>query len=164
MFVGSSFIAATLDSLVTRDDECEIVSAPPLKKAKSAASGRSKPTRPLVESLYLNCMVSTYNQFFASYSINWKNMSQLIPCLVWKNVYEHYCKQFPNSQLKKETLKDKLRETLKELKIGTSNEENSKREILQNPEVLIQLQSTNGHAMRNVIKKVNLSLIHVVLE
>jgi hypothetical protein len=102
-----------LDSSVTRDDECEIVSALPLKKAKSAASGRSKPTRLLVESLHLSYMVSAYNQFFASYSINWKNVSQLIPSLVWKDVYEHYCKQFPDSQLKEETLKDRLRETLK---------------------------------------------------
>jgi hypothetical protein len=50
-------------------------------------------------------------------------------------------------------LKDRLRETLKELKTGTNNEENPEKAILQNLEVFIQLQSTDGHAMRNVIKK-----------
>jgi hypothetical protein len=63
---------------------------------------------------------------------------------MWKNVYEHYCKYFLDSQLKEETLKDMLKKTLKELKIVTSDEENLKRAVLQNLEVLIQLQSIDG--------------------
>jgi hypothetical protein len=49
-------------------------------------------------------------------------------------------------------LKERLWETLKELKTRTWNEEGSKRVILQNEEVLAHLKPTNGHPIHNVVK------------
>ncbi len=43
--------------------------------------------------------------------------------IVWRNVYLDYQKEYPNSSIVEETLKDGLCDTLKELKIRNSNEE-----------------------------------------
>ncbi len=59
------------------------------------------------------------------------NVTQLIPRQVWKVVYKNYYKkQFPIFEFHLESLKDKLRECLKELKIDTSNEQGTKRDAL----------------------------------
>jgi len=52
-----------------------------------------------------------------------------------------------------ENLKDHLHDTLKELKIGTNNEEGLERATLQCDEVLERLNAIDGHATRNVLKK-----------
>ena len=50
-------------------------------------------------------------------------------------------------------MKDQLRETSKEIKTNTSNDDNSNKTTLQCDEVLEQLKCTDGHAARNVFKK-----------
>jgi len=50
-------------------------------------------------------------------------------------------------------LKDKAIGMLEGLKIGTSNEQGTKRVALQFDHVLTQLKTTNGHASRNVLKR-----------
>ena len=50
------------------------------------------------------------------------------------------------------TLKDKLWETLKELKTGTSNEEGFEKAVLQPDDVLTRLKGTDSHATRNILK------------
>ena len=60
---------------------------------------------------------------------------------------EQFLREHPESKFAKDTLKDKLHETLKELKTGTSNEEGSEKAVLQPDDVLTRLRSTDSHAM-----------------
>jgi hypothetical protein len=101
-------------------------------------------------------MAAAYNHHFAIYSRDRKQVTQLIPKAVWKSVYTAYLEAYPDSQFAEDTLKDRLRETLKELKTtGTSNEEGSDKKVLQNDEALAQLKTTtDGHATtRNALKR-----------
>jgi uncharacterized protein YaaW (UPF0174 family) len=66
-------------------------------------------------------MVVSYTGHFAKYSIGKKQVTQVIPSAIWKNVYLDYQKEYPNSTIAEETLKDWLRDTLKELKIRNFN-------------------------------------------
>jgi hypothetical protein len=59
-----------------------------------------------------------------------KQIIQLIPNAMWKDAYAKYEKEYSNSSFAKETLKDCLCDTLKELKTRNSNEEGSKRVTL----------------------------------
>jgi hypothetical protein len=68
-------------------------------------------------------------------------------------VYKDYKKQFPNYEFQFESLKDRLRKCLKELKIGTSNEQGKERVALQFDHVLAQLKTIDGHASRNVLER-----------
>jgi hypothetical protein len=43
--------------------------------------------RAIVESLYLSIMPTNYHNHFATYSNDKKNVTQLIPLVVWKSVY-----------------------------------------------------------------------------
>jgi hypothetical protein len=56
-----------------------------------------------------------------------------------------YKKTYPNLVFQEDTLKDCLRNALKELKMGTSNEGRNEQVILQSDEILIQLKPTNEH-------------------
>jgi hypothetical protein len=56
------------------------------------------------------------------YNIGNKHGTQLIPNVVWKFFYWDYLKTYPNPRFVKETLKNQLQETLKELKTDISNE------------------------------------------
>jgi hypothetical protein len=76
-------------------------------------------------------MAISYNLHIANYSLGKKHVTQLIPTIVWKHVYTDYQTIYPNSYLTKETLKDGLHDTLKELKIGTSNQEGLEKATLQ---------------------------------
>ena len=78
-------------------------------------------------------------------------MTQLVPRKVWKLVYEQFLREHPGSKFVEDTLKDRLLETLKELKTGTSNKEGYEKAVLQADDVLTRLRSTNSHATRNIL-------------
>jgi hypothetical protein len=61
-------------------------------------------------------------------------------------------KQFPTSTFTKETLQDQLKETLKELKTGNSNQKGSEFSLTRDKEIMQQLKETTRHARRNVLK------------
>jgi hypothetical protein len=65
----------------------------------------------------------------------------------------NYKLKFPNFVFQEESLKDKLQNTLKELKTSKANKEGVKKVVLQSDQVLAQLKSTNGHATQNVLKR-----------
>jgi hypothetical protein len=67
-------------------------------------------------------------------------------------VFQDYKLQFPESQFREENLKEKVRQTLKELETGTSNAKNSKKAALQSDETLKRLKLTDGHASRNMLR------------
>lgn len=54
-------------------------------------------------------------------------MTQLIPSLVWKVMYNEYKEIYPNCKSQKDTLKDSPQNTLQVLKIRTFNEEGVKK-------------------------------------
>jgi len=58
-----------------------------------------------------------------------------------------------DSYLAKETFKDRLWDTLKELKIEISNEKGLGKATLQCDQELKHLTATNGHATNNVLRK-----------
>jgi hypothetical protein len=76
-------------------------------------------------------MATSYNLHFANYSLSKKNVTQLIPTTMWKQVYTHYQTTYLHSYLVEETLKDGLWDTLKELKTRISNQEDLKKATLQ---------------------------------
>jgi uncharacterized protein YaaW (UPF0174 family) len=63
----------------------------------------------------------SYTSHFATYNIGKKQVIQVIPSVVWRNVYLNYQKEYPNSTIAEETLKDWLHNTLKELKTRNYN-------------------------------------------
>ena len=77
---------------------------------------------------------------------------QLVPGKVWKLVYEQFLQEHLESKFAEDTLKDRLRETFKELKTGTSNEEGSEKAVLQADDVLTRLKGTDSHATHNILK------------
>jgi hypothetical protein len=97
-------------------------------------------------------MATSYNLYFANYSLGKKQVTQFILDTVWKQVYTDYQTNYLDSYLVEKTLKDQLRDTLEEL-IETSNQEGSKKATLQWDQVLECLKATNGHAIRNVLKR-----------
>src|ERR1700737_3431555 len=111
----------------------------------SKAPRREKGSRPIVDSLHLSCLVASYNIHFAKYCRGRKQVTQLVPSLVWKKVFKEYKNHYTNSLFVEETLKDHLREALKKIKTCTSNEDNSNKATLQCNEVLEQLKCTDGH-------------------
>jgi hypothetical protein len=64
-------------------------------------------------------MATSYNYHFAKYSKEKKNVTQLIPTFVWKAIYAKYRETYPNNIFQENTLKDRLQDALKKLKIGT---------------------------------------------
>ncbi len=67
-------------------------------------------------------MVILYNLHFANYNLDKKQITQLIPTIMWKQIYIDYQVIHLDSYIVKKTLKDKLQDILKELKIRASNE------------------------------------------
>lgn len=49
------------------------------------------------------------------------------------------------------SMKDRLRETLRELKTGTTNEKDTNNDVIQLDDVLNQIRSMDAHAPRNVL-------------
>lgn len=107
--------------------------------------------RPVVNSFHLSELIEAYNFCFAEYSKS-RKMSQLIPALVWRDVYLLFKSSFRASSFSEDTLKERLRETLRELKTGNSNVENSETTVLQDEDVLTTLRATGGHVGQNVLK------------
>ena len=108
----------------------------------------------LIDSVHLSLLVSSYHKHFNEYFVGRKKASsQFVPSLVWKLVYADFIKEYPNSTWKEESLKERLKCALAELKTGTSNEENADKAVLQLANFLEQLKVTNGHAKRNTLKR-----------
>jgi hypothetical protein len=110
---------------------------------KLSAKRKSKPRvhRPIVESLHIRTMAASYKHHIAVYSKDREQVNQIIPSTVWKAVYAHYLKQFPNSPFVEETLKDRLRETVKEMQTGRYvEEEEPEKAALQSDEVVARLK------------------------
>ena len=80
------------------------------------------------------------------------SVTQLVRGKVWKLVYDQFLSEHHGSKFAEETLKDRLRETLKELKTGMSNEEGSDRAVLQADDILTRLRNTNSYATRNILR------------
>jgi hypothetical protein len=57
---------------------------------KTKAPRKNKVPRKIVESLHLSTMAVSYNKHFASYNKGKKHVIQLIPFVVWKQVYIDY--------------------------------------------------------------------------
>jgi hypothetical protein len=72
---------------------------------------------------------------------------------MWKQIYIYYQLHHPNLIFIEKTLKDHLCDTLKDLKIGTSNEEGLEKPTLQCDDVLEHLNAIDGHVTRNVLKR-----------
>ena len=92
-----------------------------------------------MDSIVFSSLVSLYTTHFATYNSGRTNVTQLVPGKVWKLVYEQFLREHPGSKFVEDTLKDKLREILKELKIGTSNKEGFEKAVLQPDDVLTRL-------------------------
>ncbi len=67
-------------------------------------------------------MVASYNKHFSNYNMGEKQVIQLILVVVWKQVYIYYQLHHPYLVFVEENLKDRLHDSLKEFKIGTSHE------------------------------------------
>jgi hypothetical protein len=79
---------------------------------------------------HLNTMATSYNKHFSNYNMGKKQVIQLIPVIVWKQVYINYQLHHLDLVFVEEILKDYLHDNLEEFKIGTSNEERLKRTTL----------------------------------
>ena len=138
------------------DEDCEVVrtAEPPRKKPRPplVVNGRIRHNRSVVESEQLSVMVASYHQHFGKYSNGRKQVLQLIPNAVWKLVYADFLQRFEDNLFQEETLKERLRDTLRELKTGTSNEEDSDRAAIQPEDVIDAIRATDGHAARNVLR------------
>lgn len=98
-------------------------------------------------------MAIFYNLHFANYNLGKNRVVQFIIVSMWKQLYINYQMTYLNSYLVEETLKHRLRNILKELKIGISNEEGLNKTTLQCDQVLEYLKAIDGHATRNVLKR-----------
>ena len=85
-----------------------------------------------------------YMTHFAAYSRCKTNVTQLV-LEVWKLVYDQFFCEHPGSKFAEESLKDRLWEILKELKTCTSNEEGSKKIVMQADGLLTHLRNTDSH-------------------
>jgi hypothetical protein len=70
---------------------------------------------------------------------------------IWRNVYIDYQREYPNSTIVHETLK--LPDIVKELKIGSSNEEGSNKATFQCDDMLGYLKVIDGHTSMIVLKR-----------
>jgi hypothetical protein len=73
---------------------------------KSKALWKEKVPSQLVDSIQLSTMATSYNLHFVNYILGKKHATQVIPFLVWKQVYIDYQTTYLDSCLMEETLKD----------------------------------------------------------
>lgn len=116
-----------------------------------------------MDKVHLCTLIVAYNVHFKKYSAGKMNVTQLITSLVWKSMYATYLLQHPGSMFKADNLKERLRDSLKELKTGTSNEENAEKVVIQCNHVMARLRCTKGHAKRNVLWKRHTILTSIVV-
>lgn len=81
-------------------------------------------------------MCATYNHYYVISNKNKTKATQLIPSIMWKDVYVANKAEYPKSKFQEEILKKRFWDTLREIKIGKPNEEGSNNVVLQNEEVL----------------------------
>ncbi len=120
---------------------------------KAKALRKENIPRQIVEFVQFSTMVTSYSLYFESYSIGKKRMIWLIFIAMWKQIYINYQVIYLDSIFVEETLKDYLWDTLKELKIGISNEEVLEKKTLQCDQVLEWWKVINGDATRNILKR-----------
>ena len=72
---------------------------------------------------------------------------------MWKKVYAIYILACPNNILQEETLKELLRDSLKEVKTGESNPNGGWNACLQSNTILEHFKQTNGHGIKSVSKR-----------
>lgn len=68
-------------------------------------------------------------------------MKQLIPKKVWAEVYKDYLQYFPSSTFKECSLKDYLRDSLKDMKSGVNNPEQMEGVVLQDEDLMHKLNA-----------------------
>ena len=134
------------------EEDCTVLDSQRPSQRPAKCPRREKTHRPIVDFVVMSSLVAAYTTHFAAYSKGRTNVIQLVPGKVWKLVYDQFLYKHPGSKFAEETLKDRLRGTLKELKTGTSNEEGSDRAILQADDVLTRLRNTDSHATRNILR------------
>lgn len=133
-------------------EDCTILDDQGSSQRPSKLPRRERAHWPIVDSIVLFSLVSSYTTHFAMYSSGRNNVTQLVPGKVWKLVYEQFLREHPGSKFAEDTLKDRLQKTLKELKTGTSNEEGSEKAVLQPDDILTRLRSTDSHVTQNILK------------
>ena len=133
-------------------DDCIVLDSQHLSQRSAKLPRREKIHHPIVDFAVLSSLVAAYTTHFVAYSRGKTSVTQLVPGKVWKLVYNQFLFEHLGSKFVEETLKDRLWETLKELKTGTSNEEGSDRVVLQADDVLTCLRNTDSHATRNILR------------
>ncbi|CAM6083497.1 unnamed protein product [Calypogeia fissa] len=107
-----------------------------------------------IDSIQLCTIGSTYNVFFERYNdkikTKGKKTTQLIPTKVWVDVYDMYKSKFPDSSFTQVHLKERLRETLKDIGTGNSNEALSEKAQMQSAKVLEKIQKGKKFCARNL--------------
>ena len=133
-------------------DECIVVEerGPSQRPSKLRQCERSH--RQIMDSKKLSALISSYTTHFAMYSSGRNNVIQLVLGKVWKLVYEKFLREHPGSKFAEDMLKDRLCETLEELKMGTSNEEGSEKVVFQADDVFTRLRSSDSHATWKILK------------
>ena len=96
----------TVVSLEQDGDEANDLNELSLPPRSSKAHRWEKGSRPIVDSLHLLCLVASCNVHFAKYCKGRKQVTQLVPSLVWKEVFKEYKDHYTNSSFVEDTLKD----------------------------------------------------------
>lgn len=137
--------------MANSQQDCTVLDSQSPSERPAKLPRRERFHRPIVDSLVIDSLVASYNTHFATYSRWKKNVTQLVPGKVWKLVYEQFLREHPGNKFAEETLKDRLRQALKELKTGTSNEEGSEKAVVQAEDVVTRLRNTDSQATPNVL-------------
>jgi len=75
-----------------------------------------KGTKTMMNFIQHNTMATFYNVHFMNYIMGRKQVTQLTPTILWKQIYLYYQTTYPNSTFVEKTLEDHLCNTLKKLK------------------------------------------------
>ena len=139
--------------MVDVEEDCTVLDSQRPSQCPAKCPHYEKTYCSIVDYVLLASLVAAYTTNFATYNKGKTNVTQLVPKKVWKLVYDQFLREHHGSKFAEEMLKDRLWETLKELKkSGTSNEEGSNRAILHANDILTYLKNTNSHATLNILK------------
>ncbi|SPR01552.1 unnamed protein product (mitochondrion) [Plasmodiophora brassicae] len=123
------------------------------QRDQSEFKPKGKKVREFVSTEHISALADSYYSHFEHYCEGRKKaVTQVIPGAVWKQVYAEYRQKFPDSTFCEANLKVRLRDTLLELKTGTSNMENVPKRELQAKSVIERLKTLDSHCKRNVIQ------------